>query len=257
MLSLTWLGVEEKKFYILSRKKYDFRKKVVNLLPIADGEDRHYMAIKSLSRLLRGSSTKRNGKLHFHMNCLKGFPTEISRDKHFEYRKDNETIRIEMHEEGSLVKFHDSQYQFKVPYIMYADFEAILEPVEGSTPNPESSYTKVINQHIPFGFCVYSKFAYRKVENPMKFYGGEDCVKLFDDYISNEAHRLYHMFPEKAMKRLTCEQWRGHNSATICHISIKEFKWYDMKVRDYCHVNIPSIDRQFADNSPKKYFLRN
>ena len=53
---------------------------------------------------------------------------------------------------------HDSPYQFKVPYIMYADFEAILEPVEGSTPNPESSYTKVINLggggnaiYVPYG----------------------------------------------------------------------------------------------------------
>ena len=96
-------GVEEKKFYILSGKKYDFRKKVVNLLPIADGEHRHYMAIKSLSRLLRSSNTKRNGKQHFCMNCLKGFPTEISRDKHFKYLKDNETVRIEMYEEGLLV----------------------------------------------------------------------------------------------------------------------------------------------------------
>ena len=93
------------------------------------------MAIKSLIRLLRGSNTKRNGKQHFRMNYLKGFPTEISRDKHFEYRKDNETIRIEMQEEGSLVKIHDSQYQFKVPYIIYVDFEAMLEPVEGSTSN--------------------------------------------------------------------------------------------------------------------------
>ena len=93
----------------------------------------------------------------------------------------------------------------------------------------------VINQHIPFGFCVYSKFAYRKVENPLKFYGGEDCVEVFDDYISNEAHRLYHMFPEKAMKCLTRKQWRGHNRATICHICLKEFKWDDMKFRVYCH----------------------
>ena len=52
------LGVEENKFYILRGKKYDYRKKVVNLLLIADGEQRHYTAIKSLSRLLRSSNTR-------------------------------------------------------------------------------------------------------------------------------------------------------------------------------------------------------
>ena len=41
------LGVEEKKIYILRGKKYDYPKKVANLLLIADGEQWHYMAIKS------------------------------------------------------------------------------------------------------------------------------------------------------------------------------------------------------------------
>ena len=100
-----------------------------------------------------------------------------------------------MPKEGSLVKFHDGHYQFKVPFIMYTDFEVILEPTEEPCPSSESSYTKVINQHISSGFCVNSKFAYGKVENPLKLYRGEDCVEVFWNYISNEARRLYHMFP--------------------------------------------------------------
>ena len=52
-----------------------------------------------------------------------------------------------MPKEGSLVKFQDGQYQFKVPFFMYAYFEVILKPIESPKPNPESSYTKVINQH--------------------------------------------------------------------------------------------------------------
>ena len=88
------LGVEEKKFYILRGKKYDYRKEVVKLLLIAEGERRHYTAIKSLSKLLRHSNTKNNGKQLFCINCLQGFPTEIIRDKHFEYCIENETVRI-------------------------------------------------------------------------------------------------------------------------------------------------------------------
>ena len=89
------------------------------------------------------------------MNCLQGFPYEESRDKHFECCKDNKTVRIEMSKKGSFMKFHDGQYQLKVPFVMYADFEAILEPIKESTLNPESSYTKEINKHIPSGFYVY------------------------------------------------------------------------------------------------------
>ena len=58
-----------------------------------------------------------------------------------------------MPKEGSFVKFHDGQYQFKVSLIMYTDFGAILKLIEGSTPNPEELYTKEINKHnIPSGF---------------------------------------------------------------------------------------------------------
>ena len=173
---------------------------------------------------------------------MQGFPTEISRDKHFEYCKDNETVRIEMPKKGSLVKFHDGQHQFKVPFIMYAYFERILKPTksmlgQGRSPEPdlEISYTEVINQHIPPGFCVNSEFTYGKDENPLKLYRGEDCLEVFCSYISNEARRLYHMFPDKPMKTLTREEWRKFNRATGCHICFKGFKEDNPKVRDHCH----------------------
>ena len=87
---------------------------------------RHFTAIKSLSRLLGSSNGKHKCKEHFCLNCLQGFHSEESRDNHFEYCKDNEAVRIEeMPEEGSFVKF---QNQFKVPFVMYEDFEANLKP---------------------------------------------------------------------------------------------------------------------------------
>ena len=136
------------------------------------------------------------------MNCLQGFLFEKSRDKHSEYCKDNEAIRIKMPKKGSFVKFHDGQNQFRVPFVTYLDFESILNPIESSKRNPEESYTEVINQYIPSGFCIYSKFVYGKVENPLKLYRSEGCVEVFCDYIKNEARRLYHVSPKKPTKSL-------------------------------------------------------
>ena len=95
---------------------------------------------------------------------MQGFHSEESRDKHFEYCKDNEAIRIEMPEEGSFMEFHDGQNQFKVPFAMYADFEAIFKPTDSMESNPEVSYTKEINQHVPSGFCLYRKFTSGKLK---------------------------------------------------------------------------------------------
>ena len=72
-----------------------------------------------------------------------------------------------MPKEGSFMEFHDGQNQFKVPFIMYRDLEAILKPTEEnvkSNSNPKELYTKEINLHIPSVFSVYSNFAYGKVE---------------------------------------------------------------------------------------------
>ena len=191
------LGIKGKRIYICRKSKHYDRKNVVNLLLINDLKKRHYAVIKSLSRLLGSSNSKHKLKQHFCLNCLQGFHSEEGRDNHFEYCEDNEAVRIEMPEEGSFIKFHDGQNQFKVPFVMYGDFKANLKPIEGPSPNPEESYTKEINQHIPSGFCMNSVFAYGKVENPLKLYRGEDCVKVFCDYVENEVKKLYHMFPEK------------------------------------------------------------
>ena len=72
------------------------------------------------------------------MNCLQGFTQESSRDQHQVYCEDNESVRVEMPKQSSTVEFKDGQNQFKVPFIMYADFKSILElmdPVEPGSPN--------------------------------------------------------------------------------------------------------------------------
>ena len=55
-------------------------KKQVNLLMIVDGQNRHYTAIKSMSRLLKFLNATHKGAYHFCMNYLNGFRTESARD---------------------------------------------------------------------------------------------------------------------------------------------------------------------------------
>ena len=137
------------------------------------------------------------------MNCLQGFTEESSRDEHLDYCINNESVKIEMPYRNLIVQYSDGQFQFKVPFIMYADFESILKPIQGPENNPRISSTRGINNHVLSRWCVCSEFAYGKVENPLKLYGGEDCVKKFCDHIIGEACCLYQSFPEKPMKPLT------------------------------------------------------
>ena len=234
-ISINVLSVENRDIYICWKEIRGPQE--INLLLISEGGIRHYMAIKSLTRLLSRSNSKHHGKQYFCTNCLQSFTLESSRDKHQVYCENNEAVRVEMPRKGSTVEFCDGQNQFKVPFIMYVDFESILEPIQGPNLEPTGPYTSKVTKHSPSGWCVYSKFAYGEVKDPLRLYRGKDCLEKFCNYIRQEANRLYHMFPEKPMDPLTKKQWKKYNKASRCHICFKQLgdSKKGPKACDHCH----------------------
>ena len=144
-ISVNVLTVEARDIYI-HRKGWRMGREI-NLLMVCEDGIRHYTAIKSLSRLLSSKNSNTKHKQHFCMNCLQGFTQESSRDQHQVYCEDNKSVRVEMPKQGSTVEFKDGQNQFRLPFIMYTDFELILEPmdpVELGSPNPSQPYTNEV-----------------------------------------------------------------------------------------------------------------
>ena len=217
----------------ICRKGGDYERSV-NLMIIEDGDKKHYVAVKSLERLLSKMNSKHNPSQHFCSNCLQGFKLEESRDNHYEYSRSNESVRIEIPTRNPIVEYSNGQHQFKVPFIMYADFESILEPIQGVSNDPNASSTREVNSHKPSGWCLHSKFAYGKVKNPTTQYRGSDCVEKFCEKIIGEAKRLYTSFPEVPMIPQTKKQLKKHKNADKCHICLKKFGDKG-KVRDHCH----------------------
>ena len=109
----------------------------------------------------------------------------------------------------SILKFSDGQGQLKAPFVIYADFESILEPIQGCSGDPTILHMDQLNKHTPSGFCTCSTFTYGDVQKPLYTYRRKDCVEKFCEHISLEAHRLYNMFPEKPMDSLMDKQWKN------------------------------------------------
>ena len=85
-----------------------------------------------------------------------------------------------MPRKGPTVRFYDGQNQFRIPFMMYANIEALLEPIQERVPgDPNESYTTKVNQHIPSGWCIYSKFAYGDIDDPLKLYRGRIALRSF------------------------------------------------------------------------------
>ena len=161
---------------------------------------------------------KVNGKTrrayHFCMNYLNGFQTASARDKHYEYCSSSGHVKVNMPtEEQKWSKFYNGQYQFKVPFMLYVDFESILKPVDDrhrdkmntmkAGTKGKAQYTEKINTHVLSGWCVRSTFAYGDVLNPLKMYRCKDCVEKFIEYIEEKVKRLYTLFPPQPMTGLT------------------------------------------------------
>ena len=132
-----------------------------------------------------------------------------------------------------ILKFNNGQGQLKASFVIYADFESILEPMATASSDPSIPHINHINKHTPSGFCPYSTFAYGGMGDPLKLYRGKDCVEEFCKYIRSQARQLYIDYPEKPMIPLTKTQWKEYNSSNKCHICLKPIS--DNKLRDYCH----------------------
>ena len=73
-----------------------FSNQVVFLLMIVDSKNRHYTAIKNLSRLPKSLKAIRKGADHFCMNSLNGFSTATVRDQLYEYNNSNCHVKVKI-----------------------------------------------------------------------------------------------------------------------------------------------------------------
>ena len=100
--------------------------------------------------------TKHGGKKHFCVMCLIGFTTEEILADHQKYCNGvNETpTRIEMPEKSkNTLKYQNYNRQMKVPYVIYADFEALIENIP-EDQREKTACTEKINKHTACRFAV-------------------------------------------------------------------------------------------------------
>ena len=103
---------------------------VLNLLLLTEGEKWHYVLIKNFDRFMYGY-TKHREKKHFCMHCLQCFASEQALGEHKAVCiLVNGKQAIEMPKVGSVLKYENHHKQLNVPFVIYADFEAIVERVD-------------------------------------------------------------------------------------------------------------------------------
>ena len=125
----------------------------------------------------------------------------------------------------------------KVPFIIYADLECLLEKMSTCINNPNESSTTKINKHTPSGYSIFTSCSFDESKNKLNYYRGKDCMKKFYKDLKEHTARIIN-YEKKKIISLTKEEKINYNDQQICCICKKEFDKSDKKhhkVRDHCH----------------------
>ena len=207
----------------------------INILLIEEAGKFHYTWVKNLNRLLYNQSKHANSK-YFCERCLHGYTREDLLEAHKpECRGIGQTaVRVEMPEEGkNKLSFQNHHKQLPVPFIIYADFEALTTKIEGPELNPTNSNTQKTQHHETCSYCYIVVRCDGHTE-PLVEYRGPDAAEHFLQAIQGEERRIKEVLDNPKRMRMTGEDWQAYNAANTCHVCDKTLD--GDSVRDHCHI---------------------
>ena len=139
--------------------------------------------------------------------------------------------------DNNTIKYNQGEKSIKLPFVVYADLECLLEKIITCQNNPNESSTTEINKNAPSGYSLFTHCSFDKSKNKLDHYRGKDCMKKFCKDLRTHATKIIN-YEKKKMMPLTVEEKIHYNEQEICYICKTEFDNNDKKhykVRDHCH----------------------
>ena len=237
-ISITVLGYnQDERVFPLKISKYTGCKHDIVLLLIKDGEKSHYCLVKNISALLASQINSHKGTSHICLNCINGFKSIDSLNKHKEYCYNNECVKINMPPPGTFLRFKNFLHSEKAPFAVYADFESLIKPMDNCNPDPNKSYTKKYQKHEPISFSYYILCSiYGVYKSILRKYTktkpeDADAMDVFIKWLEEDVKAIANI-KEKEIIFME-EDRKQFNKASDCWIC-GEYLGND-RVRDHCH----------------------
>ena len=144
-------------------------------------------------------------------------------------------------EDNKILKYNHGETSMKVPFIIYADLEHLLEKMNTCHNNPGKSSASKINKNTPSGYLLFTHCSFDTTKNKLDYYRGKNCMKNFCLGLKEHAAKLIN-YEKKEMMPLIKEEKKIHREQKACSICNKGFSTDDNnnnkkyhKVRDHCH----------------------
>lgn len=224
----------------------------VDLLYVEQDGNSHYCLIKDLNGVLR--STKRAKRKHyFCQRCLHGFIREDLLKDHLPYCKQFSCQKVEYPVEGkdNILKFENFYKKLRVPFVIYCDFETVVQKIDTCVPDPQTSSATHEAYFNPCGYAnqvVCTNPNYTKPPVVHRGKSGENVVKHFLENLLQEENNIKDILGDPEPLIMNTETEKEFQMATHCHICEQAFTYKTKKVRDHCHVGVEG-DANFSNYS--------
>ena len=162
---------------------------------ISDRKKLHYLAVKSLSALLRKITLKHDRDFYC-LNCFQSCTTKNKLKKHEDVCKDHDYCYVQIpKEENNILKYNHREKSVKVPFVIYADLESLLKNrlkiiIDPCYNDPKKSSLTKVNEHIPSGYSLFTKCSFNTTKNKLDYYRGKDCMEKFCKDLKEHATKI-------------------------------------------------------------------
>ena len=110
--------------------------KQVILLMITDGEKWHHLTVKNLSGLLRRKRSTHKEDFYC-LNCFRSYRTRNKLEAHKKICENHNYCNVEMPtKDNNITKYNQGEKSIKLPFVIYADLECLLEKMSTCQNNP-------------------------------------------------------------------------------------------------------------------------
>ena len=82
-------------------------------------------------------------------------------------------------EDNKILKYNHGEKSMKVPFIIYADLESLLEKMSTCHNNPKKLSTTKINRYTASVYSLFRNCSFDTTKNKLDYYTGENCMKNF------------------------------------------------------------------------------
>ena len=232
--SINVYGVDDKKvIYPLRVSSTLVPDRHVDLLLLERNGIQHYTTITNVSRLVSSEMSYHGHTVYCCKQCLHIYSTQELLDAH---AADCCHVQRTKFPDDPRCRFANIQKQLPAPFVVYADFELILKPVDKDVDTTQCVEVGGESSYHVFQEDIQRSFAYKVVSNvdpnfsrPLVMYRAENAAEKCVRDLQQEAKQLFNEYiPTPKPKLHNCDR------LTCSHICTKPFG--DDKVRDDCHI---------------------